>query len=84
MEHGKMGIEYRDLNFEQRRSMFDKIQTLLKDAVPTDQIKEIIMADYGLTDMWTCRNRWEAKSLDEFIVKVKKWSEMEISIEDLM
>lgn len=64
--------------------MFDDIQTLLKENVSIYEIKLKIMAIYGITDVWSCKSRWEIKSLEEFIRKVKDWSETKVSIEDFL
>ncbi len=76
-----MAVEYRDLTCEQRKKMFDEVHALLTEGVPVDDIKVKIMAAYGLTDTWSCKNRWDIQSLDEFISKVKNWSEIKINLD---
>ncbi len=79
-----MANEYRNLTFEQRGKMFDDIHSLIKERVPFDDIKLTIMTIYGITDAWSCKSRWDIKSLDEFIKRVKVWSETKIILEDMI
>jgi hypothetical protein len=79
-----MAIEYRDLTCEQRSKMFDDILALLKEDIPVDQIKVKIMATYGLTDVWSCKNRFEISNLEEFIKRAKEWSERKVVVEDII
>jgi hypothetical protein len=79
-----MALEYRDLTCEQRTRMFDDIQALLEKEIPISEIKSKIMANYNITDIWTRKSRWDIVTLEDFINKVKGWSEMKISSEDLL
>jgi hypothetical protein len=79
-----MAIEYRDLSCEQRSKMFDDILVLLKEEAPVNEIKLKIMAAYGLTDVWSCKTRFEINSLEEFIRRAKEWSERKVVVEDMI
>jgi hypothetical protein len=79
-----MALEYRELTCEQRTRMFDDILALLKEEIPLSEIKSKIMADYKITDIWTRKSRWDIVTLEDFINKIKGWSEMKISAEDLL
>jgi hypothetical protein len=78
-----MIVEYKDLTCEQRSEMFDDIQAFLQKGLPVNEIKLKIMATYGITDTWSGKSRWDIKSLEEFIRRVKDWSET-IIIEDII
>lgn len=79
-----MAKEYLDLTCEQRSRMFDDIQAMLQEQLPVAEIKLKIMDTYGLTDVWTGKSRWDIKSLDEFIRRVKEWIEIKLCPEDLI
>jgi hypothetical protein len=79
-----MAIEYRDLTCEQRSKMFDDILAFLREEMPIKEIKLKIMAIYGLSEVWSCKTRYDINNLEEFIRRAKEWSERKIVIEDML